>query len=481
MRGRGVHRDHASQKAWHFGFWAPGTAPIAWDAVTDAAAAPPTSSFRTLKGMHDVLPPDSARRRDLVDRFARMAAAAGYGEVVPPLLEELGVFLRVGEATDVVTKEMYDFVDKDGSRIALRPEITAGVVRSFVQHRPILPWKVWYSGTNFRHERAQKGRYRMFDQVGVEVLGVDDPDLDVEVIALASRFFESLGLTRVELLVNSLGDQADRARYTEAVRVYFESRRDELSDAAVATLGRNPLRVLDAKRPADREVVAGAPLISGHLSDASATHYSRVLQGLDAVGVAYTESPLLVRGLDYYRRTTFEFAATALDAAQNAVGGGGRYDGLAEDLGGPPTDGIGFALGVDRILLACDAEGVFPAVRASVDVYVIDVVDGTAARDLTHELRRAGIPADRRFGGGSMKSQMKSADRSGATVALIIGEDEAATGAVTVRQLSGGGDQQRVDRGRIVDEVRRLIPTGRPIPDGDTSQPSSTDNSRTTK
>ena len=425
--------------------------------MTDAPAAPLTSSFRTLKGMHDVLPPDSARRRALVEQFALMATAAGYGEVVPPLLEELGVFLRVGEATDVVTKEMYDFVDKDGSRIALRPEITAGVVRAFVQHRPALPWKVWYSGTNFRHERAQKGRYRMFDQVGVEALGVDDPDLDVEVIALAARFFASLGPTKVELLVNSLGDHDDRARYTEAVRIYFESRSDELSEPARSTLGRNPLRVLDAKRPGDRAVVDGAPRISDHLSDASAEHYRRVLQGLDAVGVEYTESPLLVRGLDYYRRTTFEFAATALDAAQNAVGGGGRYDGLAEDLGGPPTDGIGFALGVDRILLACDAEGVFPAVAAKLDVFVVDVVDGTAARDLTHELRAAGFRADRRFGGGSMKSQMKSADRSGADLALIVGEDEAAAGAVTVRAL-GGGEQRRVARDGLVAELRRSLP-----------------------
>ncbi len=426
--------------------------------MTEAPAAPLTSSFRTLKGMHDVLPPDSARRRALVEQFARMATAAGYGEVVPPLLEELGVFLRVGEATDVVTKEMYDFVDKDGSRIALRPEITAGVVRAFVQHRPTLPWKVWYSGTNFRHERAQKGRYRMFDQVGVEALGVDDPDLDVEVVALAARFFQSLGLTQVELLVNSLGDHDDRARYTEAVRVYLESNRDDLSEPARSTLERNPLRVLDAKRAGDREVVAGAPRISDHLSDASADHFRRVLQGLDAVGVAYTESPLLVRGLDYYRRTTFEFAATALDAAQNAVGGGGRYDGLAEDLGGPPTDGIGFALGVDRILLACDAEGVFPAVPAKVDVFVVDVVDGVAARDLTHELRAAGLRADRRFGGGSMKSQMKSADRSGAAVALIIGEDEAAAHEVTVRALDGGGEQRRVSRDGIVAELGRFRP-----------------------
>jgi histidyl-tRNA synthetase len=425
--------------------------------VTDPTAAAPTGGFRTLKGMHDVLPPESARRRALVSRFAGMAVAAGYGELVVPLLEDLGVFLRVGESTDVVTKEMYDFVDKDGSRIALRPEITAGVVRSFVQHRPVLPWKVWYAGTNFRHERAQKGRYRMFDQVGVEVLGVDDPDLDVEVIALAARFFASLGLAQVELLVNSLGDHGDRARYTEAVRLHLESHRGELSEAAQATLDRNPLRVLDTKRPEDAQVVAAAPRIAEFLSDASAAHFERVRAGLDAVGVAHTEAPLLVRGLDYYRRTTFEFAATALDAAQNAVGGGGRYDGLAEDLGGPPTDGIGFALGVDRILLACDAEGVFGAPEPLLDTFVVDVVDGAAARDVTHELRAAGISSDRRFGGGSMKSQMKGAGRSGARWAVIVGEDEAAAAQVTLRPLRGEGEQRRVARDELVTELRRLL------------------------
>lgn len=432
-------------------------APVAWAAVTDSAASSTSTSFRTLKGMHDVLPPDSARRRALVQRFADAASAAGYGEVVPPLVEDLGVFLRVGESTDVVTKEMYDFVDKDGSRIALRPEITAGVVRAYVQHRPALPWKVWYAGTNFRHERAQKGRYRMFDQVGVEALGVDDPDLDVEVIALAAGFFESIGLQHVDLLVNSLGDHEDRARYTEAVRTYLVGRRGDLSEAAQETLDRNPLRVLDAKRPGDRAVVADAPRLADHLSDASAAHYARVLRGLDAVGVAYTESPLLVRGLDYYRRTTFEFAATALDAAQNAVGGGGRYDGLAEDLGGPPTDGIGFALGVDRILLACDAEDVFPAPSSELDAFVVDVVDGTAARDLTHELRAGGLSADRRFGGGSMKSQMKSADRSGAAVAVIVGEDESAAGEVTIRPLHGQGEQRRVPREAVLSAIRPLL------------------------
>ncbi|MBS1837141.1 MAG: histidine--tRNA ligase [Actinobacteria bacterium] len=415
---------------------------------------PPDQPFRSLSGMRDVLAPESSRRRALVGEFAAVAGSAGYEEVVLPLVEDLGVFRRVGEATDVVTKEMYDFVDKDGTRIALRPEMTAGAVRAFVQHRPTLPWKVWYAGSNFRHERPQKGRYRSFDQVGVEVLGVDDADLDVEVIALGWRFYQRLGLRRIRLLLNSLGEHEDRVRYTEAVRRHLHARRDELSEAALETLERNPLRVLDSKRREDRAVIADAPKVAEHLSEDAAAHFARVRAGLDSLGIPYTIEDRLVRGLDYYRRTTFEYVADALDAAQNAVGGGGRYDRLAEDLGGPPTDGIGFALGVDRILLACDAESVFPAPSADMDAFVVDLVGGAAARDLTHLLRDAGMSADRRFGGGSMKSQMKSADRSGARFALIVGDDELAVDEVTVRDLRSGGEQRRVHRDQLIDDLR---------------------------
>ena len=415
----------------------------------------PDQPFRALAGMRDLLPPESGRRRAVVTTFADLVELAGYREVQPPLLEELGVFLRVGETTDVVTKEMYDFEDKDGRRIALRPELTAGVARAFVQHHPQVPWKVWYAGTNFRHERPQKGRYRSFDQVGVEVLGVDDPDLDVEVVALARESLRRLGLERVRLLVNSIGDHDDRARYVEAVREYLHARRDDLSEAARATAERNPLRVLDTKRPEDLAVVADAPLIEAHRSAASAEHFERFLQGLDALAVPYELAPRLVRGLDYYRRTTFELVADSLDAAQNAVGGGGRYDGLVEDLGGPPTDGIGFALGVDRILLALEAEGAAEAPADAVEVYLVDLTDGAAARDLTHELRAAGIAADRRFGGGSMRSQMKSADRSGARWAVLVGSDELASGVVTVRDLRSDAPQSAVPRDDLVAELRR--------------------------
>jgi histidyl-tRNA synthetase len=238
---------------------------------------------------------------------------------------------------------------------------------------------------------------------------------------------------------------------------YFDAHRDRLSAEARETLARNPLRVLDAKRPQDVEVVSGAPAMADHLSPAAAEHFATVRLGLEALGITYTVAPHLVRGLDYYRRTTFEFAAEALDAAQNAVGGGGRYDGLVEELGGPPTAGIGFALGVDRTLLACDAEGAFPAPDSGVDVFVVDTVGGGEALVLTDDLRAAGIRADRAYDNRSMKSQMKAADRSGAALALIVGSDEAAAGAVTLRALREGGQQELVRRGDIIDVVRKVL------------------------
>jgi histidyl-tRNA synthetase len=419
-------------------------------------------AFQTSPGTRDIMPPESSRFRRLVDVFAGLAERAGYGLVIPPMFEDLGVFHRLGEATDIVTKEMYDFVDKGGRHIALRPEQTASVVRAFVQHRPITPWKTWYAGPNFRYESAQKGRYRQFDQVGAEVLGVDDPYLDVEIITLAWRFFEALGLRRVTLLVNSLGDPDDRARYVEALRAYLTARSGELTEESRKTLERNPLRVLDSKREPDRAVIAEAPEIAAFYSEAAAEHFATVLTGLRALGVPYTLVPNLVRGLDYYRRTTFEFAAEALDAAQNAVGGGGRYDGLAEDLGGPATPGVGFALGVDRTLLACESEGVFGAPGSLLDAFVIDTTGGAEALVIAEQLREAGVRTDRAFDNRSMKSQMKAADRSGASVAVIVGSDEAAAGVVTVRPLRHEGEagaQRTVARADLVTTIRSMLPT----------------------
>ncbi|MBA2496670.1 MAG: histidine--tRNA ligase [Acidimicrobiia bacterium] len=425
-------------------------------AVEPERARPRVEAFRAPKGTRDLLPPASTRTRRLVAAFATLAEQAGYGEVVVPMFEELGVFSRLGEATDVVTKEMYDFIDKGGRRIALRPEQTAPVVRAFVEHRPPAPWKVWYAGPNFRYERPQKGRYRQFDQVGVEVLGVDDPQADVEVIALAWRFYAALGLRQVVLKLNSLGDVGDRARYAEVLRAHFEGRAEDLSAAARETLERNPLRLLDSKRPEDAAAVAVAPSILDGISAAAAAHLDEVRAGLDALAIPYVLEPRLVRGLDYYRRTTFEFAGDALDGAQDALGGGGRYDGLVEALGGPPTPGIGFALGVDRVLLACDAEATFPAPPTALTAFVIDTTGGREATSLCEALRAAGIGADRAWDGRSLKAQMKAAGQSGAAVAVIIGTSEVADGAAVVRDLRAS-EQAVVRRGDVIDHVRKLV------------------------
>jgi len=414
--------------------------------------------FQTSPGMRDILPPESARWRQFVTVFASVVEAAGYGQVISPLLEDLGVFQRIGDATDVVTKEMYDFVDKGGRHIALRPELTASVCRAFVQHRPLTPWKVWYAGSQFRYEKPQRGRYRQFDQVGIEVLGADDPNLDVEVIALGWEFYRALGLRRVTLRLNSLGEPDDRARYVAALRDYFESHREELSTDSQATLDKNALRVLDSKRAGDAEIIAGAPRIAEFYSDAAAAHFAAVCAGLETIGIPFTIDDTLVRGLDYYRHTTFEYQGGTLDSAQNALGGGGRYDGLVESLGGPPTHGIGFALGLDRTLIACDDEGVFPAARPVLDAFVVDTTGGAEALRLTTELRAAGLTADRAYENRSMKAQMRVADRSGAAIAVIIGSNELAEDAVTVRPLRNDDGQQTIARSTLIDYLKKARP-----------------------
>ena len=426
-------------------------------AVASGVVAQPL--FRAPVGTRDILPPESARRRRLVDVFADLAERTGFGMLESPVFEDIGVFQRLGAANEVVTKELFEFFDKgDPPRhLALRPELTASVCRAFAEHRPTPPWKIWYTGPQFRYERPQAGRYRQFSQVGVETLGTDDPHADVEVIALGVRFYEALGLGRVRLLVNSLGDSESRPAYEAALAGYLQSRRAELSEQSRVTLERNPLRVLDSKRDEDQPVIAEAPLMADFLSGASAEHFAAVLAGLDSLRAAYEISPRLVRGLDYYTRTTFEFAADALDAAQNAVGGGGRYDGLVEDLGGPPTPGIGFALGVDRILLACDAEGAFAEAPAAVQVFVVDVAGGQSAVVLCDRLRQAGLGVDRAFDSRSMKAQMKRADRSGATVAVIVGPDEQAAGAATVRDMRPGGGQRQVPETEVVAAVAEIV------------------------
>ena len=376
--------------------------------------------------------------------------------MIPPMFEDLGVFLRLGEATDVVTKEMYDFEDKGGRRVALRPEQTASVCRAFVQHRPTTPWKVWYAGPNFRYEKPQQGRYRQFDQVGVEVLGVDDPHADVEVIALAWEFYRALGLRKVHLAINTLGNAEERAQWTTALERHFRDNEAALTAESRATLGKNPLRVLDSKRPEDAPVIAAAPKIDDFLGEDSTRHFGAVRESLTDLGIPFSVEARLVRGLDYYCHTTFEFVSTALSAAHTAIGGGGRYDGLVEQLGGPATPGVGFALGLDRTLLACDAEEVFPAPRESVRIFVVDTTGGSEAQRVAAELRGAGFPVDRAFEQRSMKAQMKAADRSGAEVALIIGSDELASESIVMRLMTTG-EQSTVPRGAVIESVRRAL------------------------
>jgi histidyl-tRNA synthetase len=419
--------------------------------------SPRIDPFKAPVGTRDVLPPESDRWQALVASFAAHVGRAGYGLVQSPMFEEIGVFARVGEGTDLVRKEMYDFLDKGQRHIALRPEGTASIARAYIQHRPATPWKVWYAAPSFRYERPQAGRFRQHHQLGLEAIGSSDPDLDVEVIALLHDFYVSLGLRRVTLLVNSMGTTADRRRYIDDVRSWLVGRIGDLDPVDAEKVEAHPMRVLDSKRPTTVAATVDAPRITDRLSDEGNAHFERVRSGLTALGIDHTIEPRLVRGLDYYTHTTFEFVSDALDAAQSTIGGGGRYDGLVESLGGPATAGIGFGSGIERVLLTCDAEGVFDAPAPGAEVYVVDTSGGDAGRDLSVELRRAGIAAERAFDGRSMKSQMKSADRSGAAFVLIIGDDEVAADTVTIRDLRGDTGQETVARVAAVAAVASLL------------------------
>ena len=415
------------------------------------------SVYRAPKGTRDLVWPDSKRRRSFIDLFAEIVSSAGYAEIVLPMFEHVEVFQRLGDGTDVVRKEMYDFEDKGGRNIALRPEQTASIVRAYAEHRPSLPWKVWYAGPNFRYERAQKGRFRQFDQVGIEALGADDPYLDVEVIAIAWRFYEALGLKQVNLSLNSVGTLQDRIVYIEALSEYLEKQKGFLSTEAQETLSSNPLRVLDSKRAEDIEVVSQAPSILEHLSEEANNHFSKVEEGLKKLEIPYLVQPNLVRGLDYYVQTTFEFSTESIDAAQDAIGGGGRYDGLAAEMGAPATPGVGFALGLDRTLMACEAEKTFIGPEQLLQVYVIDTTGGENSLVITDQLRQNGFKVDRSFGDRSMKAQMKAADKSGAKIALIVGEDEVEKGVVTIRDLRGEEGQEEIASDSIIANLEKRL------------------------
>ena len=422
--------------------------------------------FRAPKGFYDLVGADAARCDALDSLFHDTAERYGYGRVRVPLLEHTEVFERaVGEATDVVRKEMYTFTDRGGRSLTLRPEGTAGVVRCFVEHhldQSGLPWKVSYGGPMFRAENVQRGRNRQFFQLGVEAVGVDDPALDVEVIALGCDVLASLGLRDVLLKVNTLGTPEERRGYTAVLRDWVCAQAGTLGALGADDLERlelNPLRILDTKDPQLAAALVDAPTLRGHVGDASAAHFDAVCRGLDAAGIGYEIDDRLVRGLDYYTSTTFEWAGLALDAAQNALGGGGHYDGLVAEAGGPDLPGIGFALGVERILLACDAEDVFAAPATGPSVMVLRTGDVDAvAHDVLRSLRAAGVRADTPYGGRSLKAQFKAADRLGAAVAVVVGERDVADGNVTLRDLRSG--EQRtvaidVAVAEVIEELQR--------------------------
>jgi len=403
--------------------------------------------FRAPVGTHDVLAPESDRWQAVVGAFADRARRFGFGLCLTPVYEHVEVFKRVGETTDVVRKEMYEFEDKGGRRLALRPEGTASVVRAFVQHRPVTPWKAWYVAPNFRHEKPQKGRYRQHWQLGVEVLGVDEPGVDVEVIALAAGFFRDLGLRQVKLLVNSMGDETSRVRYRKVLLDHYRAHSGVLGDE-MDRAEANPLRILDSKREDWRDLLESAPQLGEYLSDESAAHFEHVQEGLQSLGIEFEIAPRLVRGFDYYTATTFEFQSEALDSAQNAVGGGGRYDKLAEEMGGPSTPGIGFGIGIERVLIACDSEGVLPALESRVEVYIVDAIGGTAATVLADELREAGIATERAFGGRSVKKQWGAAGKSGARHGVMLAPREWERGHVLLKDLKTG-EQVEVRRREV--------------------------------
>jgi histidyl-tRNA synthetase len=419
--------------------------------------------FQAPIGTHDVLAPSSAEWEGVIATFAQFAYRYGFELVISPMFEDVGVFNRgIGEESDVAKKEMYVFSDRGDRVYALRPEGTASVVRAFVQHNPTTPWKAWYVTPAFRYERPQAGRYRQHHQLGVEVLGTDDPAVDVEVIALAERFYRALGLTRFRLLINSMGHDVCRAAYIELLSAHLAKNVDRLCDEHKKTWSENPLRVLDCKDPGCIEVTSEGPMLIDHICDECRAHFDQVIAGLTSIDIATELDPRLVRGFDYYTRTTFEFVADSLGGAQNAIGGGGRYDKLAEQLGGKPTSGIGFGSGIERLLLTREAEGVEPRnlVDRSLDLFVVDTTFEDVATVLVDELRAAGFATDRAYDNRSMKSQMKVADKSGARLALLIGPQELEAGEVAIRDLRSDDFEQmqrRVARSEVAFVVAELL------------------------
>jgi histidyl-tRNA synthetase len=419
-----------------------------------------SNSFTAPKGTYDLIPPESETVLAVREALAAPLRRAGYGYIEPPVFEDVRLFSRgVGESTDIVSKEMYTLTTKGGDELALRPESTASVLRAVLQsnlHRQGgLPVKVWYSGSQYRYERPQAGRYRQFWQVGAEAIGAEDPALDAELITLAADAYRSLGLHEFRVLLNSLGDRTCRPVYRAALQEFLRG-----LDLDQETRGRieiNPLRVLDDKRESVQAQLTGAPMLADYLCEDCKAYHEQVRTLLTAAGVEYTDDPKLVRGLDYYTRTTFEFVYDGL-GAQSAVGGGGRYDGLSEMIGGPALPSVGWALGVDRTVLALKAEGVELTAPAQVDVYAVPM--GEPSRgvlfEAVTELRRAGLRADLSYGGRGLKGAMKAADRSGARYAVVVGERDLADGVAQLKDLESG-DQTPVALDVLVTTLKEKL------------------------
>ncbi|MEU5163189.1 histidine--tRNA ligase [Streptomyces sp. NPDC020875] len=420
------------------------------------------STFQAPKGTYDLLPPASATFLAVREAIAAPLRDSGYGYVETPGFEDVDLFARgVGESTDIVTKEMYTLTTKGGSRLALRPEGTASVLRAALEanlHKQgNLPVKLWYSGSYYRYERPQAGRYRHFSQVGAEAIGAEDPALDAELIILADQAYRSLGLRHFRILLNSLGDKECRPVYREALQNFLRGL--DLDDETRRRIDINPLRVLDDKRADVRRQLTGAPVLADYLCDACRAYHKEVRELISEAGVAFEDDDRLVRGLDYYTRTTFEFVHDGL-GSQSAVGGGGRYDGLSEMIGGPALPSVGWALGVDRTVLALEAEGVVLDLPPATSVYAVPL--GEEARrvlfGVVTRLRRDGIAADFAYGGRGLKGAMKAANRSGARYAIVAGERDLAEGHVQLKDMESG-EQTPVPVSEIATALRtRLSP-----------------------
>ena len=414
------------------------------------------NKFQSVKGFYDILPDVTPLWQKLEDTARQVLNQYGYRNIRMPLVEPTDLFVRsVGEHTDIVEKEMYSWEDAlNGDKLTLRPEGTAGCVRAVVEHSLTYngPQRLWYTGPMFRHENVQKGRQRQFHQIGVEAFGFEGPDVDAEQIILLARLWKALGIIDVELQLNSIGDAEERVAYRQLLIQYFEKHADLLDEDAKRRLHSNPLRILDSKNPRMQAVIEAAPKLIDHLGEETRAHFAGLCKRLDAVGVAYKLNPRLVRGLDYYNRTVFEWVTTKL-GSQGTIAGGGRYDSLVERLGGEPTTACGFGIGLERVFLLMQEYGVTAEVKP--DAYLVNVGElaEAAAPKLAETLRDAGLSVVIHAGGGSFKSQMKKADRSAARFALILGDDECQAGLLAVKPMAGQGEQQAVS----IEEVIKLI------------------------